>query len=182
MIRIPTEVGTRLHLFLSPLEAEFLEDITVTEDYWKPGRREGGYFKLNIKELVEQSSFDDDLLPLAEVSERALDELRRFTGVNELDGKWDAYLLFYPPGSEVVGHKDPAPEGMRHVRLNVIVRPAEDGGELVVEPGDMSGTWHFFSAETVGEGVIFSPSTYRHKVREIAGSRVVLSFGCLVPA
>lgn len=181
MIRIPTEVGTRLHLFLSPFEAEFLEDITVSEDYWKPGRREGGYFKLNIKELVEQSSFDDDLAPLAEVSERALDELRRFTGVNELDEKWDAYLLFYPPGSEVVAHKDPAPVGMKHVRLNVVVRAAEDGGELVIYEGDDAGTWHHFNAQTVGEGVIFSPSTHTHKVREIAGSRVVLSFGCLVP-
>lgn len=81
--------------------------------------------------------------------------------------RFDAYLLRFPPGSSVPPHRDPV-DGLAHLRLNCILRPAARGGE-------------FRCSETLLDRPrikLFRPDRFEHSVTTIeAGTRVVLSIG-----
>ncbi len=184
MIRVKHEEAVHLHLFLAPVEIESLEDFaaSVPPEEWEKGRQGSEYYKASIKEMAEQGLVDDDLQWLYEIADRAQDELRHFTGVNELDDQWDMYLLFYPHGSQIPPHKDPAPEGMKHVRLNAVITPPLEGGAFTFSrrSGCRETNFHYRMG-TPGEAIIFSPSDFEHQVQPLDGTRLVLSVGCLVP-
>lgn len=89
--------------------------------------------------------------------------------------KCDAHLIYYPPGSSVRPHADPAPYGHEHHRVNItLVRPAAGGlfkfvahkNKLVESPD--------------GRIVRFRPDSVRHWITPVKnGYRLVLSIGWL---
>lgn len=81
--------------------------------------------------------------------------------------KFDLYLLRFPVGSEIKKHTDPVKQG-RHFRLNVIIKPARQGGQFVVK--DAIVNWRRMK--------FFRPDISEHSVSRIEkGSRYVISFG-----
>lgn len=191
MIREDHESYARyLHLFLSPFELDQLHELAVHTDGWVKGRQNETYFKLDIKSEVECGSFLHDLDWLNEIGVRARAELRTFADrVGQRDGgqpaelQWDAYLLYYPSGAYIPYHKDPAPEGFKHLRLNAVVTPPTKGGVLnLALEDDSSWPYAVYEMTTPGDAVVFSSSDLKHHLSTvIEGSRLVLSFGCLVP-
>ncbi len=84
----------------------------------------------------------------------------------------DAWLLRSGVGAAVPSHVDPAPPGFRHLRVNVILWPAREGG-------------HFLAVDSLIDlprlKVFYSDRA--HAVTPIrAGSRLVLSIGVLLRA
>lgn len=183
MIRLPCGPALQIYMFLTDLESEMLKEVAAEiHSGWTRGRQEGFYFKLDIKELIDQGRYDEDLMWLSDIGDRGLGELRSFTSQSRLHDSWDAYLLFYPDGSSIPEHRDPAPEGMKHVRLNAVVRAPSAGGALrfTKEDGTVSTQYNF--RLNANEALIFSPSEFVHAVDAVVGPRLVLSLGCLVPA
>lgn len=91
----------------------------------------------------------------------------------------DAYILRYPEGSSVPWHRDSVP-GRRHFRLNVVLKRAQVGGEMVIlgvrkpRPFDCAGG-------VPGRIYCFRPDLHPHRVFRIhQGERWVLSFGLAV--
>jgi hypothetical protein len=80
---------------------------------------------------------------------------------------FDAYLLRYPPGSEVAPHIDESPLG-RHFRLNLVIRHSSEGGTFQCnEP--------LFESSRVK---FFRPDISMHSVSKVvSGTRYVLSVG-----
>lgn len=79
----------------------------------------------------------------------------------------DMYLLRFPEGSSVPPHVDPVKRG-RHYRLNVILRPARQGGEFVCAAPIHAGR----------RIKLFRPDRELHSVTRIElGTRWVLSIG-----
>lgn len=79
----------------------------------------------------------------------------------------DAYLLYYPEGSEITPHTDPVQAG-KHFRLNIMLKRAESGGEFVCENAIFRG----FRMN------LFRPDSSVHSVTRInKGYRVMLSIG-----
>ncbi len=88
--------------------------------------------------------------------------------------KWplpfDLYLLRFPEGSFISEHKDPVVKG-RHVRVNIVIRKAELGGEFVCK----------VCLLRIARIAIFRPDLQPHSVALIErGTRYVLSFGMLL--
>lgn len=88
--------------------------------------------------------------------------------------KWlllfDLYLLRYPKGARIVWHTDPAIYGMRHVRINLVLKHAV-GGHFICD----------HCLFRLGRLAIFRPDLERHMVTEVdAGTRYVLSMGFLL--
>ena len=80
---------------------------------------------------------------------------------------FDIYLLKFPEGSRLVPHKDPV-DGKRHYRVNVVLRPAEQGGIFLC-----NGAWVNFPRFK-----FFRPDQLTHGVSKIEkGERLVLSIG-----
>jgi hypothetical protein len=98
---------------------------------------------------------------------------RQGTGYNKIclmqSRRWlcDAYLLYYPVGSEVPLHVDEVNFG-RHFRLNIMLKRAKSGGEFIcVNP--IVRWWRVF---------YFRPDASQHMVTKIEeGYRVMLSIG-----
>lgn len=168
----------RLHLFLTEHERYMLEELATLEGDWESGRQGTGYFKLDLRELVDMGADDDEHDWLFELTMRALDEIGEYTGKDpELYDGWDVYLLYYPDGSEIPPHTDPTPTPeQKHVRLNAVVDAALEGGDLVLYSD------REVKAFSVGAGdaIIFSPSDQTHAVDPIQGRRIVFSVGALV--
>lgn len=85
-------------------------------------------------------------------------------------GRLDAFILKYPSGSYVGWHRDKAPDGFAHYRMNLILIPAIGGhffiqGKAIIK----SKFFNFFRADL-----------YAHSVTTIKkGTRYVLSIGWL---
>ena len=81
--------------------------------------------------------------------------------------KCDAYLLYYPTGSEITPHTDPV-AFHRHFRLNIILKKCKSGGEFICKDTLFSGFRVNF----------FRPDIAEHSVSKIEdGYRVMLSVG-----
>jgi hypothetical protein len=86
---------------------------------------------------------------------------------------FDCYLLKFPEGSEVPWHKDLSPRpGWDHYRINVVLRPAELGGDFRAKGGPLLNFPRFKA---------FRPDRIEHAVTKIvSGERLVLSIGFLI--
>lgn len=81
--------------------------------------------------------------------------------------KCDAYLLKYPEGAYIPGHKDPVETG-KHYRCNIFLKQAKDGGQFWADKKILD--WPRIQ--------IFRPDINTHGVSKvIKGTRYVLSFG-----
>jgi hypothetical protein len=86
--------------------------------------------------------------------------------------KFDMYLLKFPKGSYIDDHKDPAPEGMEHHRINLVLNKSFKGGKFVMQGKTQEGRLHKFR-----------PDKYKHRVTKIKeGTRYVFSIGYLKKA
>lgn len=175
-----TEV-TLLHMALTEKEMVPLREVATALDEWKPGRRESGYFKLNLRTALDPA-LNEGRQPRDAVLVAAWDgvlemrrELERHVKQSVSD-HWDAYLLFYPSGSYIGWHKDRAPFKKEHVRLNVVIQGDEKSGHFNVR--DESKEERSVRIP-VGSGVVFSPSKISHSVDMVEGKRLVLSIGAL---
>jgi hypothetical protein len=84
--------------------------------------------------------------------------------------RFDSYLIRYREGAGIPPHRDPAPEGKRHYRLNVILWPARKGGDLACEA-------YLFR---LGPIKFFRPDLATHSVSPVEkGTRYVFSVGWL---
>lgn len=165
MIRKEEKNHSLLHLFLTEKERRLLQDLGSELHDWEEGRQGTGYFKLDIREYTTYGT-----LPwLQAVVSKATSELE--IGFSD----FDAWLLYYPPGTEIPRHLDPAPPGKRHKRLNAVV-VGDSGGNLLLE------RMHTTKEVVVPEGsaVIFSPSETRHAVSRVKNQRLILSIGAFV--
>lgn len=105
---------------------------------------------------------------------------RQSTGYEKmllLTAEWpvsfDVYLMRYKQGSFIPPHRDPAPSGRKHYRLNIFLKHAKFGGNFRI----IEGKPIFSSARAQ----LFRPDECLHMVSEVsAGTRYVLSFGLLV--
>lgn len=176
-----------LHLVFTPNELDKLRALAAKISEWEPGRQGSGYFKLDLKPYARFALYDADrwLQPIVErMASILLGSKRSFEPVRDTRfwENLDAWLLFYPNGSWVAWHKDLAPEGKIHRRMNVVVTAPRAGGVLKLEVigpcGITVSTPRFDLSEN--EGVIFEPSEYLHGVEPIEGTRLVFSMGALV--
>lgn len=84
--------------------------------------------------------------------------------------RFDCYLLRYRKGAGIPPHRDPAPAGARHYRLNIILWPARKGGDLTCES-------YLFR---LGPIKFFRPDLALHSVSPVeTGVRYVFSLGWL---
>jgi len=82
---------------------------------------------------------------------------------------FDCYLLRYTEGASIPPHTDPV-EGRKHFRLNIVLKHASSGGNLVCDEV-------LFETARIK---LFRPDLSAHAVTRVAGgSRYVLSFGWL---
>lgn len=80
---------------------------------------------------------------------------------------YDMYLLKFPEGSEVPEHTDPI-WGIQHLRLNLVLRHAKDGGKFQCQ----------HTLLNTSRIKLFRPDEQKHSVTPIKkGSRLVLSIG-----
>lgn len=164
-----------IDMALSPRECEYLRVLAtdLTEE-WEPGRRGSGYFKLDIDEYT---SLGDPPWLLGTIRRLRQEVVRGYHPMQVYADKQDAWLIYYPEDACVFAHTDPAPEGLRHLRLNVSITAPATGGALVVHHG------YYRVNLQPGNGVLFCPSEAEHAVTTVGpGGRLVLSVGALVPA
>ena len=84
---------------------------------------------------------------------------------------YDVYLLKFPEGSGVPEHTDPK-YGVKHTRLNIVLRQAEEGGEFICDRPILN-TRRF---------KLFRPDLEKHSVTTVEkGERLVLSIGIGLP-
>jgi hypothetical protein len=87
---------------------------------------------------------------------------------------FDLYILRFPEGSRIKAHVDKVDWG-RHFRLNIVVKPAIEGGEFRV----VKNKYTFINSKYVK---FFRPDLVIHEVSEVhIGTRYVLSFGFVIP-
>ena len=85
--------------------------------------------------------------------------------------RFDSYLIRYRTGAGIPPHRDPAPAGCRHYRLNIVLWPARSGGVLACEA-------YIFR---LGPIKFFRPDLATHSVSPVeAGARYVFSIGWLL--
>ena len=110
---------------------------------------------------------------------------RQGTGYKKLtllmSKRWmrDAYVIFYPKGSYIPTHTDPAPQGYVHKRVNIIFRNGF-GGRFICSKTIRS--FNFFDFDRIGLSYqSFFPSEAEHSVSEVTeGYRIAFSFGRLI--
>lgn len=82
--------------------------------------------------------------------------------------RFDCYLFYYKEGSYIPRHKDPS-FGMRHYRLNFVLKDADVGGQFVCQKMIWSYKNRIF---------LFRADNSYHKIEKIEkGNRILLSFG-----
>ncbi len=126
---------------------------------------------LSFEEGRQGTGYDKALVPTGAFKELREHSLRTL-GVG-LDQAHDCYLLRYAEGSSIPPHKDDAPFGSEHRRLNAVVQTAEEGGELIVEGKlvELYGSYAY----------AFRPDILAHEVSPVVkGVRLVWSVGVLV--
>ena len=81
----------------------------------------------------------------------------------------DLYLLKYPEGSFILPHKDPAPIGFQHWRINLILKKAK------------GGRFNCNTSYNFGRLFVFRSDNTLHSVSKVtSGCRFVLSLGLLI--
>lgn len=86
---------------------------------------------------------------------------------------FDIYILKFPSGSHIQKHVDPVEDGRRHFRLNVVLKPAPEGG-VFRKHGDCPH-FHIF-----GPFEFFRPDICPHSMTQVqGGSKYYLSIGWL---
>lgn len=84
---------------------------------------------------------------------------------------YDVYLLKFPEGSMVPEHID-LKYGVKHTRLNIVLRQAEEGGEFICARPILS----------TRRIKLFRPDLEKHSVTTVKkGERLVLSIGIGLP-
>ncbi len=150
-----TDHWRKLPNWLSSQERSVVSGL-ILPGTWQEGRQGTGYEK---HDLTSETA-------LEWLIARALGEL------NDPD-EYDAWLLRYPPGSEIPSHTDPAIDGMCHVRFNAIVSAGE-GGLLTLDGTPVS--------LEDGDAYIFRPDLVVHSVAKVTvGPRLLLSVGANLP-
>lgn len=104
-------------------------------------------------------------------SKLKLIEFRRF--------RFDLYLLRFPEGAHVPFHRDPAPEGFEHHRVNITLRHADRGGLTLIarqpELGQLETPKYRYEDR---RWYRFRPDTHTHMMTSVrSGSVLLLSFG-----
>lgn len=88
-----------------------------------------------------------------------------------LNSKWfkcDLHLIRYRTGASILPHRDPVNVPYQHFRINIVLWPAKQGGELICE----KSLWRW------GAINFFRPDETIHSVTEVTeGARYVLSCG-----
>jgi hypothetical protein len=121
-----------------------------------PGRQGTGYEKISVP-------LSADTLALRE---------RRLTALGLAhDTAHDCYVLRYPDGSHIPKHRDDAPFGSEHHRINAVVVQPAAGGTLIVE----GVVWPL----DVGDAYTFRPDVEEHEVTRVEGQRLVFTVGAL---
>lgn len=105
--------------------------------------------------------------------------LRALSAAGFVDGEPAHYLLRMEEGAVLPFHTDSVKGGGLHVRVNVLIRPARDGGEFLYrEQGGPSQTVSL----SIGDAMIFRPDITEHAVSKVEqGTRLVLSVGLIQP-
>lgn len=149
-----------LQEFLTSFEIEALDSLGMAETpLWEAGRQGTGYERLALRSLVDQDPLYGHL------ADRAL----RAIGAPH-ENHWDMWIIRYPDGSSIPPHKDEATiYGLRHRRLNALVRRPHAGGDFIV------GRTAF--ALSAGDAVLFYPDEVTHEVTKVEGVRLVFSVG-----
>jgi hypothetical protein len=185
MITFKHRIATELSLFLGPKERSKLEDLAAGYNDWERGRQGDEYFKLDLMEhlICNEEAWLQDLVT------RCLGAIQAHDGGRPWDRapKHDLWLLFYPGGGGVRWHKDPALPGLKHVRLNAVIKAGE-GGDLLVRPEPKISGCREYQGEAeryrlaAGQAVVFEPSRFEHAVSPVLqGERLVLSVGTFLP-
>lgn len=146
--------------FMSPFEIAALASLGMAETHlWETGRQGTGYERLALRSLVDQD-------PLyAYLADRAL----RLIGAPH-ENHWDMWIIRYPDGSHIPPHKDEATVfGLRHRRLNALVRAPRAGGDFVAD-GQVVPL-------AVGDAVLFYPDETEHSVSKVDDVRLIFSVG-----
>lgn len=129
--------------------------------YWEEGRQGTGYLKAAVPPN------ETDL-----ISNLIMRSLKVLDRDDPLVLSYDCYILKYPPGSFIAQHKDDAPFGSRHCRLNAIISGSPHGGELYIERRKVE----LFP----GDAYVFRPDIHMHSISPIGKeARYVWSFGVL---
>ena len=82
---------------------------------------------------------------------------------------FDVYLLKFPEGSYADKHRDYAPEGYEHHRINMLLNENFSGGKFIMN-----------SKAQTGRAFRFRPDKFTHRVSKVKeGTRYVLSIGWL---
>lgn len=177
----PAKGLTYLDLALTPDESKSVQTIAAEDTDWKPGRQKDSiYYKLSISSDPESECSYPGAFP--DLRKRLSLAVAKFAGVpyKNVYINHDFYLLYFPQEGFVRAHTDEAPKGMRHIRANVAVTIAEDGGELVVPNGFYKQSWLHIKFSP-GSGVIFEPSAAEHGLNRVnKGSQLWVSLGTLV--
>jgi hypothetical protein len=85
--------------------------------------------------------------------------------------KFDCHVLKYPTGSYIPFHTDPAKEGYKHYRLNIILTKAAGGAFICPNYSGVFKWWRFH---------FFRPDVTEHCVTPVwEGTRYVFSIGWL---
>lgn len=171
MIAIEQDGYTHLYHALTRDEVACFLDLATTSLKWELGRQNGGYYKADISMRARMRGPSEDLVrDTVFRAFYALDQSERVI----LTENWDAWLIFYPPGSFIPWHHDEVTTG-RHIRFNATIKAAEDGGGLCIE-GEEGPI-----RPAVGDALIFCSSEKKHKVKTVTrGSQLVLSIGTTV--
>ncbi len=145
---------TVLFNFLSKQDIETLCEM-IPNLTFEIGRQETGYKKAAVPQT----------------DERIQDLLQRSKKSLVTDGDIDAWVLEYPVKSFIPSHKDDAPFGTEHWRLNAVIVP-DTYSSLFIEK-------HMVHMNE-GDAVIFRPDLHEHKVSEVTfQTRYIWSVGCL---
>lgn len=143
--------------FLSELEQRMLL-YDAHSLVWEEGRQKTSYEKAKI-DLTNMIQHRD-------LAKRSL----RLLGVPE-DYGCDCWVLRYPAGSFIPSHKDDAPFGSEHWRLNAIIQNGLDS-EFILNSRSIDMRER--------DAIIFRPDKYEHAVTEVTGgTRYVWSVGIL---
>lgn len=133
-----------------------------SDAYWERGRQGSGYEKFDLKLF-------SDLPELSQLIKRTLTQI---DWRNERQS-WDAWIIHYRLGDFVAPHRDDVPYGLRHKRLNAIIRQSYTGGDFLVD-----GRYVPLSDR---DAVMFYPGEVTHEVTPVtAGLRLVFSAGIVV--
>lgn len=93
----------------------------------------------------------------------------------------DCYILKYEEGDHIPFHTDPVPN-RKHWRLNIILKRAQEGGELLFRCAPQLGL-DYNNCCTIEKDriVLFRSDLVSHAVSEVKkGTRYVLTFGVAI--